>query len=81
MIFDGVYKNKFPITTEVSLACSTCHIILEKKFLISCLNLQKRKDMLDLAWDLRICSRLGCQDYDQQTHERYRENHGGLQEI
>ena len=28
---------------EGSLACSTCHIILEKSFLINSLNLQKKK--------------------------------------
>ncbi len=47
---------------EGSLACSTCHIIVEKKFFD---NLpepsEEEEDMLDLAWGLTHTSRLGCQ--------------------
>ncbi len=47
---------------EGSLACSTCHIILEKGFFD---NLpepsEEEEDMLDLAFGLTHTSRLGCQ--------------------
>ncbi len=47
---------------EGSLACSTCHVVVEKKFFD---NLpepsEEEEDMLDLAWGLTHTSRLGCQ--------------------
>ena len=47
---------------EGSLACSTCHIIVEKNFFD---NLpepsEEEEDMLDLAFGLTHTSRLGCQ--------------------
>mgnify|MGYP001426924198 FL=1 len=47
---------------EGSLACSTCHVILEKNFFE---NLpepsEEEEDMLDLAFGLTHTSRLGCQ--------------------
>ncbi len=47
---------------EGSLACSTCHVILEKTFYE---NLpepsEEEEDMLDLAFGLTHTSRLGCQ--------------------
>ena len=47
---------------EGSLACSTCHVILEKSFFE---NLpepsEEEEDMLDLAFGLTHTSRLGCQ--------------------
>ena len=47
---------------EGSLACSTCHVILEKNFFV---NLpepsEEEEDMLDLAFGLTHTSRLGCQ--------------------
>tara|TARA_B100000963_G_C22406099_1_gene571086 strand:+ start:226 stop:558 length:333 start_codon:yes stop_codon:yes gene_type:complete len=47
---------------EGSLACSTCHIIVEKTFFD---NLpepsEEEEDMLDLAFGLTHTSRLGCQ--------------------
>ena len=45
-----------------SLACSTCHLILEKKwydFLDE--PTEEEEDMLDLAFSLTETSRLGCQ--------------------
>lgn len=47
---------------EGSLACSTCHVIVDKKFY----NLlppasEAEEDMLDLAFGLTHTSRLGCQ--------------------
>ena len=47
---------------EGSLACSTCHIVVEKSFFD---NLpepsEEEEDMLDLAFGLTHTSRLGCQ--------------------
>ena len=47
---------------EGALACSTCHIIVEKNFFD---NLpepsEEEEDMLDLAFGLTHTSRLGCQ--------------------
>jgi len=47
---------------EGSLACSTCHIIVEKSFFEQLPNpSEEEEDMLDLAWGLTHTSRLGCQ--------------------
>ena len=47
---------------EGSLACSTCHIILEKKIFDKLPEpSEEEEDMLDLAWGLTHTSRLGCQ--------------------
>ena len=47
---------------EGSLACSTCHVIVDKKFYDK-LNppSEDEEDMLDLAFGLTQTSRLGCQ--------------------
>ena len=45
-----------------SLACSTCHIILEEKLYNSLRKpSDEENDMLDLAFQLTATSRLGCQ--------------------
>lgn len=47
---------------EGSLACSTCHIVVEKKFFDDLPEpTEEEEDMLDLAWGLTHTSRLGCQ--------------------
>ena len=47
---------------EGSLACSTCHIVLEKSFFESLPEpSEEEEDMLDLAFGLTHTSRLGCQ--------------------
>ncbi len=47
---------------EGSLACSTCHVILEKEFFDSLPDpSEEEEDMLDLAFGLTHTSRLGCQ--------------------
>ncbi|MBS91743.1 MAG: 2Fe-2S ferredoxin [Rickettsiales bacterium] len=47
---------------EGSLACSTCHVIVEKKFFENLPDpSEEEEDMLDLAWGLTHTSRLGCQ--------------------
>ena len=46
---------------EGSLACSTCHVILEKNFFESLPEpSEEEEDMLDLAFGLTHTSRLGC---------------------
>ncbi len=47
---------------EGSLACSTCHIIVEKSFFYDLPDpSDEEEDMLDLAFGLTHTSRLGCQ--------------------
>ncbi len=47
---------------EGSLACSTCHIIVEKDFFDDLPEpSEEEEDMLDLAFGLTHTSRLGCQ--------------------
>ena len=47
---------------EGSLACSTCHIIVEKEFFEKLPEpSEEEEDMLDLAFGLTHTSRLGCQ--------------------
>ena len=47
---------------EGSLACSTCHLIIDKSFFDKLPDpSEEEEDMLDLAWGLTHTSRLGCQ--------------------
>ena len=47
---------------ESSLACSTCHLILEQKLFDSLDEVvEEEEDLLDLAYGLTHTSRLGCQ--------------------
>jgi 2Fe-2S ferredoxin len=47
---------------EGSLACSTCHVIVEPDWYDKLLPAREdEEDMLDLAWGLTKTSRLGCQ--------------------
>jgi 2Fe-2S ferredoxin len=47
---------------EGSLACSTCHVIVDKTFYDSLTDpTEDEEDMLDLAFGLTPTSRLGCQ--------------------
>jgi 2Fe-2S ferredoxin len=47
---------------EGSMACSTCHVIVDKAFYAKLPKpSQDEEDMLDLAFGLRPTSRLGCQ--------------------
>ncbi len=47
---------------EGSLACSTCHVIVEQKFFDQLEEAsEEEEDMLDLAFGLSHTSRLGCQ--------------------
>ena len=58
---------------EGSLACSTCHIILEKNFFDKLPEpSEEEEDMLDLAWGLTHTSRLGCQIIIDASHDGMR---------
>jgi 2Fe-2S ferredoxin len=47
---------------EGSLACSTCHVIVDSSWFTRLANpTEDEEDMLDLAFDLQETSRLGCQ--------------------
>jgi len=47
---------------EGSLACSTCHVIVEPAWYENlAAATEDEEDMLDLAFDLQATSRLGCQ--------------------
>lgn len=47
---------------EGSLACSTCHVIVDPKWFPKLEEAsEEEEDMLDLAFDLQATSRLGCQ--------------------
>ncbi len=47
---------------EQSLACSTCHVILEDKIFNDLPTpVEEEEDLLDLAYGLTLTSRLGCQ--------------------
>jgi 2Fe-2S ferredoxin len=47
---------------EGSLACSTCHVIIDKEFYDKLDEAsEEEEDMLDLAFGLTSTSRLGCQ--------------------
>ncbi len=63
-LLEVAHKNKVPLegACEGSLACSTCHVVIDEAFYS---NLppatDDEEDMLDLAFGLTHTSRLGCQ--------------------
>lgn len=64
-ILEVAHKNDIPLegACEGSLACSTCHIIIEDEARFDDLPeaSEDEEDMLDLAFGLTQTSRLGCQ--------------------
>ena len=64
-ILEVAHQNKIPLegACEGSLACSTCHVIIEDEAIYKTLPQAKEdeEDMLDLAFCLTKTSRLGCQ--------------------
>jgi 2Fe-2S ferredoxin len=64
-VLEVAHQNHIPLegACEGSLACSTCHVILEDEAVYSSLPSAKEdeEDMLDLAFGLTKTSRLGCQ--------------------
>ncbi len=64
-LLEVAHKNEIPLegACEGSLACSTCHLIIEDTARYAALPTAKEEeeDMLDLAFGLTQTSRLGCQ--------------------
>lgn len=63
-VLEIAHHHKIPLegACEGSLACSTCHVIVDKSFFDQLKNpTEDEEDMLDLAFGLTQTSRLGCQ--------------------
>ncbi len=63
-VLEAAHKNEISLegACEGSLACSTCHVIVDKAFYDKLpLATEDEEDMLDLAFGLSHTSRLGCQ--------------------
>lgn len=63
-LLDVAHNNGIELegACESSLACSTCHVILEPKVYESLGDpVEEEEDLLDLAYGLTHTSRLGCQ--------------------
>ncbi len=63
-VLEAAHNNDIDLegACEGSLACSTCHVVVDKEF-YSMLSepSEDEEDMLDLAFGLTPTSRLGCQ--------------------
>ncbi len=63
-VLEVAHQNDIPLegACEGSLACSTCHVIVEDSFFDMLSEpTEDEEDMLDLAFGLTHTSRLGCQ--------------------
>jgi 2Fe-2S ferredoxin len=63
-VLEAAHNNNIDLegACEGSLACSTCHVIVDKKFYDMLKDASEdEEDMLDLAFGLTPTSRLGCQ--------------------
>ncbi len=64
-VLEVAHKNDIPLegACEGSLACSTCHVVVEDDAVFDSLSeaSEEEEDMLDLAFGLTTTSRLGCQ--------------------
>lgn len=63
-LLEVAHKNQIALegACEGSLACSTCHVIVEPEFYNTLPDASEdEEDMLDLAFGLTHTSRLGCQ--------------------
>lgn len=63
-ILEIAYQNDIDLegACEGSLACATCHVIVDEEFYHKLKNpSEAEEDMLDLAFGLTHTSRLGCQ--------------------
>lgn len=63
-VLELAHQDDLPLegTCEGSLACSTCHVIIDPEFydMLDAAS-EEEEDMLDLAFGLTQTSRLGCQ--------------------
>ena len=63
-VLEAAHNNDIDLegACEGSLACSTCHVVVEKEFYDRLETpTEDEEDMLDLAFGLTPTSRLGCQ--------------------
>ena len=63
-LLEVAHRNEIPLegACEGSLACSTCHVIVDEAFYAGLPKAtDDEEDMLDLAFGLTHTSRLGCQ--------------------
>jgi 2Fe-2S ferredoxin len=63
-ILEAAHNNNIDLegACEGSLACSTCHVIVDKDYYKKLKDpSEDEEDMLDLAYGLTTTSRLGCQ--------------------
>ena len=63
-LLEIAHRNNIDIegACEGSLACSTCHVIVDPEWFPKLAEAtEDEEDMLDLAFDLTLTSRLGCQ--------------------
>lgn len=63
-VLELAHRNNIPLegACEGSLACSTCHVIVDSEFFDKLPKAKEEEDdMLDLAFGLTSTSRLGCQ--------------------
>ncbi len=63
-VLEIAHRNNIDLegACEGSLACSTCHVIVDTKFYAAIPEAtEDEEDMLDLAFGLTHTSRLGCQ--------------------
>jgi 2Fe-2S ferredoxin len=63
-VLEAAHNNNIDLegACEGSLACSTCHVIVDKEFYDKLSEASEdEEDMLDLAFGLTPTSRLGCQ--------------------
>ena len=63
-VLEAAHNNDIDLegACEGSLACSTCHVIVDKSFYDKLKSpSEDEEDMLDLAFGLTSTSRLGCQ--------------------
>ncbi|PWR25795.1 ferredoxin family 2Fe-2S iron-sulfur cluster binding protein [Zavarzinia aquatilis] len=63
-VLEIAHRNKIDLegACEGSLACSTCHVVIDPEFYATLPEAtEEEEDMLDLAFGLTHTSRLGCQ--------------------
>eukprot|EP00347_Sterkiella_histriomuscorum_P007638 403348149 len=63
-LLEVAHNNKIDLegACEQSLACSTCHVILQEEIFDKLPDpVEEEEDLLDLAYGLTLTSRLGCQ--------------------
>lgn len=62
-VLETAHRNDIPLegACEGSLACSTCHVILDASIYSPSKVSDRENDLLDMAFGVQPTSRLGCQ--------------------